>query len=83
MSKKIDEIKKNIELYDLYKKLLNAKQRKQFELHYFEDKSLTEISKDFNLTRQAISISLREIRNLLQDYENKIEFLKYIKKGGN
>ncbi len=62
------------ELYDLYKNLLTEKQRLYFEDYYFNNLSLSEMSENYNISRNAISKQLSVIRNHLRDYEDKLKF---------
>ena len=61
------------ELYDYYKMLLTEKQRKYFEDYYFENLSLSEISENYLVSRNAISKQLLNIKEKLYEYE------KYLK----
>lgn len=61
------------ELYDLYKNLLTEKQRLYFEDYYFNNLSLSEMSENYNISRNAISKQLSVIRNHLRDYEDKLK----------
>lgn len=61
------------ELYDLYKNLLTEKQRLYFEDYYFNNLSLSEMSENYNISRNAISKQLSAIRNHLRDYEDKLK----------
>lgn len=61
------------ELYDLYKNLLTDKQREYFEEYYFNNLSLSEISSDFDISRNAVSKQLAVIREKLDEYELKLK----------
>lgn len=61
-----------INLYDYYKNLLTDKQREYFEEYYFNDLSLSEISENYNVSRNAIHKQLKEIENKLIEYEEKL-----------
>ena len=61
------------ELYDLYKNLLTDKQREYFEEYYFNDLSLSEISSDFDISRNAVSKQLAVIREKLDEFELKLK----------
>lgn len=65
-----------IGLYDVYKELLTDKQRDYFESYYFEDMSLSEISSINNVSRNAVFSSLKQIENILSNYEEKISLKK-------
>ena len=60
------------ELYDIYKDLLTEKQRLYFEDYYFSNLSLSEMSENYDISRNAISKQLNTIRKYLDDYENKL-----------
>ena len=48
------------ELYDLYGSLLTKKQQEMIELYYCEDFSLSEISEQFNVSRNAVYDCLKK-----------------------
>lgn len=60
-------------LYDYYKSLLTDKQQNYFEEYYFNDLSLSEISENFCVSRNAIHKQLKEIENKLIEYEQKLK----------
>ncbi len=57
-------------LYDYYKNLLTEKQRLYFEDYYFDNLSLSEISENHNISRNAVSKQLQSIKNKLYEYES-------------
>lgn len=59
-----------INLYDYYGELLTEKQRQYFEDYYFNNLSLSEISENRGVSRNAIHKVLKEIENKLKSYEN-------------
>lgn len=63
-------------LYDYYKKLLTEKQRYYFEDYYFNNFSLTEISTNFNVSRNAIHKQLKIIETKLYNYEECLQLYK-------
>ena len=63
------------ELYEVYKKLLTENQSEVFDLYYLCDLSLGEISEIKGISRQGVSDTLSKTRELLEDYENKLELL--------
>lgn len=72
-------------LYDYYGELLNDLQRKYFELYYFDNLSLSEISENDDKSRNAIhkciksaSFKLYEYEEKLKLYENKCKIDKII-----
>ena len=71
----MDNLEKNVRLsslYDLYKNLLTEKQRQYFEEYYFNDESLKEVAENFNVSRNAIYLSLKEVEEALEDFEAKL-----------
>lgn len=62
-----------INLYDCYKNLLTERQREYFEDYYFNNLSLTEISENENVSRNAIHKQLKEVCLKLNDFEDKLK----------
>ena len=60
-------------LYDYYGELLNDKQREYFELYYFDNLSLGEISDNLNVSRNAVHKSIKTIENKLLFYEDVLK----------
>lgn len=60
-------------LYDYYSELLTDKQRKYFEDYYFDNLSLSEISENDNISRNAIHKQLKETEAKLETYEKKLK----------
>ena len=67
-------------LYDYYENLLSDKQKEYFSLYYFDNLSLSEISENLSVSRNAIHKSLKSIENLLLDYEDKLKIYNKTKK---
>ena len=66
----------NIELtilYDYYGELLTSKQQEYFEDYYFNNLSLQEIGENYNISRNAVYNSLKEIEKKLNHYENVLK----------
>lgn len=63
-------------LYDYYGTLLTDKQQKYFEDYYFYNLSLSEISDNYNISRNAIHKSIKETKELLDYYEEKLKLLE-------
>ena len=61
------------DLYDLYKELLTDKEKLVFEDYYQNDLSLSEISENENVTRNAIHKTLKNVEGKLVDYETKLK----------
>lgn len=71
----MDNLERNVRLsslYDLYKNLLTEKQRQYFEEYYFNDESLKEVAENFNVSRNAIYLSLKEVEETLEDFESAL-----------
>lgn len=67
-------------LYDYYKELLTSKQQNYFEEYYFNNLSLSEISENYNVSRNAVHKQLKEISSKLLEYEEKLKLLDKSKK---
>jgi hypothetical protein len=60
-------------LYDYYKELLTNKQRMYFEDYYFDNLTLSEMSENYSISRNAIHKSLKEVEDKLTYYEDKLK----------
>lgn len=60
-------------LYDCYNKLLTDKQRQYFEDYYFNNLTLTEISENENVSRNAVHKQLKEVNSKLEEFEKKLK----------
>lgn len=60
-------------LYDYYHSLLTNIQQKYFEEYYFNNLSLQEIADNYQVSKNAISKTLIEVANKLDDYESKLK----------
>jgi len=80
---KVEKINKYIELFDIYKNTLTLTQRTIFELYYFNDLSLAEIASERDITRAAVSDSIKKVEKQLLSLESKIGFSEYQKKVNN
>ena len=77
---------KNLEfvlLLDCYGELLTERQREIAELYYNEDFSLSEIAQMQNITRQAVSDSLRHSEQVLSQTEQKLGMADRIRRMRN
>lgn len=63
-------------LFDLYGELLTKKQQDCIVEYYNLDYSLSEIAENFSISRQGVYASLQLAIKSLNDYENKLGFLK-------
>ena len=68
------------ELYDLYGELLTDKQKEYFENYYFNNFSLSEMAENYDVSRNAIHKQLKIVIEKLEDYENKMQRYKKMKK---
>lgn len=63
------------ELYDIYKELLTEKQKKYFEDYYFNNLSFSEISENYQVSRNAVYRQVSITKSLLEEYEDKLNLL--------
>ena len=56
-------------LYEIYKNLLNDREREYFENYYFEDYSLQEIADNFKVSKSYVGKFLNGIEDKLKNYE--------------
>lgn len=59
-------------LFDYYEKLLNEKDRDCFKYYYFDNLSLSEISENLDISRNAVHKRLKKIEDELKKYEDII-----------
>lgn len=71
----IEKIVRVSELLDFYGGLLTEKQREAMELYYNEDLSLSEISENLGISRQAVYDTIKRSQKSLEEYESKIGLL--------
>ena len=67
-------------LYDYYGELLTDKQKQYFKDYYFENLSLSEMSENYNISRNAIHKNLKETEEKLLYYENVLKLYEKNKK---
>ena len=60
-------------LYDYYGELLTSKQQLYYEDYYFNNLSLQEIAETYNISRNAVYNSLKEIEKKLIHYESVLK----------
>jgi len=61
-----------INLYDIYQDLLTDKQKAYFEQYYFDDFSITEISENYEVSRNAVHDQLKRTVQKIYDLEDKL-----------
>lgn len=59
-------------LYDFYQELLTDRQRNLLNGYYFEDFSLSELSQQYQISRQSIFDTIKKTEQKLLDYEEKL-----------
>ena len=62
-----------ISLYDIYNRLLTDKQKLYFEDYYFNNLSLSEMSENYEVSRNAIHKQIKEVNSKLEDFELKLK----------
>ena len=72
----MDERSKLILLYDYYKDLLSDSQKEYFEKYYFDNYSLSEISENLNVSRNAVHKQLKVVEEKLYFYEEKLKLIE-------
>lgn len=73
----LDEFNYINSLYEIYKKALTTKQVLIMDKYYLFNLSLSEISDELNISRNAVSDTLKHVKEKLINYEN--EFHLYFK----
>jgi len=63
-------------LYDFYSSLFSDKQKEYFEDYYFNNLSLTEISENIGISRNAVHKSIKLVEKRLLFYEEKLSLYK-------
>ena len=63
-------------LYDFYSALLSEKQNEYFEDYYFNNLSLSEISENIGISRNAIHKAIKLIEKKLLFYEENLSLYK-------
>ena len=62
-------------LFDIYGSLLTDKQRQCLGLYFYDDLSLSEISEELGVSRQAVHDLLKRVEQLLERYEASLKVL--------
>jgi len=66
----LDEQVKLCELYDYYQGLLTDKQKDYFQDYYFENLTIQEIADNNDVSKNAVSKTLIEVKEKLEEYES-------------
>ena len=69
----MDELNYLTALYDYYKNLLTDKQRNYFEDYFFDNLTILEIAENNNVSKNAVSKSLIEVKEKLLEYESSLK----------
>ena len=62
-------------LIDLYGKLLTDKQLNIVKEYFCFNNSLSEISENYSITRQAVNYTIKQVLCILEEYEAKLGLL--------
>ena len=73
---KLEKLQLYTELHDFYGPILTERQNACFAMHYLEDMSLSEIGTELGITPQAVADQLKRTAAILQNYEDKLGFIK-------
>ena len=65
-----------ITLFDYYGELLTEKQKNYFKDYYFDNLSLSEMSENYNISRNAIHKNIKETLEKLKYYEEKLKLFE-------
>lgn len=72
----IEKYSRFASLFEVYKELLTEKQRDIVEKYLNYDLSLSELSKDYGISRAAASDTVSKVLQKIENYENKLGILK-------
>ena len=76
-------IDKNVKitlLYDIYGKLLTARQQEIFEEYYLYNLSLREIAQNREISYQAVRDSIKSSENMLKNFDEKIHMFDLLER---
>lgn len=65
-------------LYDVYAPLLTEHQQKVMQAYYQDDLSLSEISENLSISRNAVFTVLKRTVKILEEYESKLKLVEKI-----
>ena len=69
------DVKKEALLYDFYGGLLKGTQKEIYEASVMDDMTLSEISEEYGISRQAVSAMLNRCRKTLKEYEEELKLI--------
>ncbi len=67
---------RNVQLFDMYGELLTDKQKQCLEDYLINNFTLSEISYNYGISRQAVNFNIKESLKLLNFYEEKLGLCK-------
>lgn len=70
------DVRSEVLLFDFYGGLLKGRQREIYEAAVMDDMSLSEISEEFGISRQAVSAMLSRCRKSLYGYEEQLHLIE-------
>lgn len=73
---KIDKLKETVKLIDVYGNLLTKRQKTILDLYFSKDLTFLEISKELNISKSAISESIKKSILKLKSIEKKLNIIK-------
>lgn len=73
---KIDKLKETVKLIDVYGNLLTKRQKTILDLYFSKDLTFLEISKELNISKAAISESIKKSILKLKSIEKKLNIIK-------
>lgn len=76
MGYSVEETIRYNQLFDVYQNLLTEKQKDYFRYYFSDDYSLSEISEILKVSRNAVHLQIRGIIKNLENFEEKLEFVK-------
>ena len=71
----IEQIIKVSQLYDFYSELLSQKQKQYLNDYFFNDLSLTEISENYEISKQAVSNNIKRTIIELEQFDEKLNLI--------
>ena len=69
------DVKSEALLYDFYGGLLKGRQKEIYEASVMDDMTLSEISEEYGISRQAVSAMLNRCRKALSGYEEELKLI--------